>query len=191
MWSSSLTAKLSSSRVAAVVDVPWILSSTLRSSSARPVYAFGCSTTTVSPLGQDVQELAAVAAGGDVDDDVELLARRRERRSTPVSNDVDTISCCGSARRRSSGGRPASQRVQERRLEVARERQVELVVQRADPVARRDRLRDVREAAAVDVAARSASASSGGQLVAGTRRRRPGREPARADRRANARITSS
>ena len=42
---TTLTAKLSHSRVVFRSTWPWILSRTLRSSSAKPVYAFGSSTT--------------------------------------------------------------------------------------------------------------------------------------------------
>ena len=80
--------------------------------------------------------------------------------------------------------------MEERGLEVPREREVELVVQWADPVPRRDGLRDVREPATVDVEL-EALREQGRQLVAGDSadaRAEHGHEPARAEK---ARITSS
>ena len=56
--------------------------------------------------------------------------------------------------------------MQERGLELPREREVELVVQRADPVPCRDGLRDVRKPATVDVEL-EASREQGRQLVPG------------------------
>ena len=79
--------------------------------------------------------------------------------------------------------------MEKRRLEVAREREVELVVERADAVARCDGLRDVRETAAVDIQL-EARREQGGELVAGdaadSRAEHGTRRPA-----PKARITSS
>ena len=108
MWSSSLTAKLSRSRVMPRSTWPWILSRTLRSSRFEAGVGVRLVDDGGRSVGGDVEELAPIAAGGDVDDDVEILAGRVERALDAGVEQVETISCCGSPRLRSSGGRPAS-----------------------------------------------------------------------------------
>ena len=120
-----------------------------------------------SPLGLDVQELAAVPPGGEI--------RRRRRalrppsanaRSTPVSKrrrHDQLLRQPPLAQQRRQAREPA---VEERRLEVPGEREVELVVQRTDAVARGDGLRHVCEAAAVDVEL-EAVGEERGELVTG------------------------
>ncbi len=185
MWSSSLTAKLSRSRVPPRSTCAVDLEQDGALVRARaPCRRSARRRRRGSPVGRDVEELAR--------DRGRPRRRRRRRaprrpsanaRSTPVSKPVDTISCCGSPVRRSSGGSDGEPGVQRRRVDVAVEREVQLVVERPDPVPRRDRLRDVREARD-----RRVELEALGEQVARARRRRRARtraehrhEPARAE----------
>ena len=78
MWSSSLTAKLSCSRVAAAVEVPVDLQEHRPFLQREPRVGVRLVDDDRSPIGSDVQELASIAPAGDVDDDVERFARRFE-----------------------------------------------------------------------------------------------------------------
>ena len=145
-------------------------------------------------VGRDVEELAAVAAGRDV--------RRRRRaprrpssnaRSTRGRSRVVTISCCGTpsrAQQRRQRGEPG---VQRRRLDVAVEQRVQLVVSGPMPFRRRDALRDVGEAAAARGVSskRSASRFARARAPATLAAAAPARAPARAGRPTSARSTSS
>ena len=126
-------------------------------SRARPAYAFGSSTTTALAVGR---------RGGRTCRGSGPRRCRRPRRAPPRPrrtpaprtrrSAVVTISSCGSCSWRSSRGIEASQRASGPGSALGAERQMELVVQRPDPVACGDGLAEIREAAAVPRERRSA-----------------------------------
>ena len=179
MWSSSLTAKLSRSRVAPRSTWPWILRRTVRS-RARARCTRSARRPRSPAVRREVEELATVAAGGDVNDDVELLAGGLERAldaGVEAGRDDQLLRQRPLAQQRRQLRKPG---VERRRLDVPVEREVQLVVERPDAVSRRDRLRDVGEPAPVRRRARSgpragfASSSTGD---AGRGRAEDGHEP--------------
>ena len=108
MWSSSETAKLSRSRAASRSTCPWIFRSTLALGELRGRCRRSAPPPRRLAAGVDVEELAAVATGGEVRDDVKLLVRRLERaldRRVEAGRDDEQLR---QPARRSSGGRAAS-----------------------------------------------------------------------------------
>ena len=190
MWSSSLTAKLSRSRVPLAVDV----AVDLQQDAALVERRARCRRSAprrrrASPLGRMWRNLPRSRPAATYEDDVELLARRVERAldaGVERGRDDQLLRQPAVAQQRRQPGEP---RVQRGRLEVAVERKVQLVVQGADAVAGRDGLRDVGEAArrVVELEALGQQGASSSPATPPT----PGPSTGTSRPAENARITSS
>ena len=136
-----------------------------------------------------MEELATVPAGRDVDDDIELFIGGLERAldaGVEARRDDQLLRQPPLAQQRRQRREPG---VEQRRLDVPVEREVQLVVERPDPVPGRDRLRDVGEPAAAGVSSKR-SASRRRKVVAGDAAA-PGPRTGTSRPAASARITSS
>ena len=135
-------------------------------------------------VGSDVEELAPIAAGGDVDHDVEILAGGVERAldaGIEGGRDDQLLRQPITAKQRRQAGQP---RVERGRLEITVEREVQFVVQRPDAVPGRHGLRDVCQAARA-VAELESLREQRRQLIAADAahaRAENGNEPARRER---------